>query len=115
MAGMKTETTQRLSSNGDEAKGGWDIDPGALLGSWGETIKEHHAWDEDDPVSTIEALERTKQNFYVYNIDTDTKWDCLPNLLKAAHGTKIKIYAAMNSPLQDDELNRWFDTNHDGL
>ena len=106
--------TQPLASTRVKGNSDWHIDPGALLGSWEETIKEHDAWDEDDPLSTIEALKRTKQNFYVYQIDTDTKWDCLPRLLKAAHGTKIKIFAAMNSPYQDSSRCRWFDTNRDG-
>src|SRR4029453_5324447 len=106
---MRTGMTQPLASTRVKGKRDWHIDPGALLGSWEETIKEHDAWDEDDPLSTIEALKRTKQNFYVYQIDTDTKWDCLPRLLKAAHGTKIKIFAAMNSPYQDNSRSRWFD------
>ena len=108
---MSTGTRQPLGSNRDEGNIGRHIDPGTLLGSWEQTVKEDNAWDQDDPDSTIEALRLTKQNFYVYHVDTTAKWERLPMLLRAAHGKKIKIFAAMNSPYLDNSRSCWFDSD----
>src|SRR5438552_905588 len=105
---MRAGTMQSSALSSNLAKADWHIDPGALLGSWQQTVKKGDGGEEDDPLSTIEALRMTKQNFYIYSIDTDTQWLRLTPLLKAACGGKIKIFAAMNSPYQDNSRSRWF-------
>ncbi len=88
--------------------------PGAMLGSWGQTIKDENYSERDDPADTLEALIGTRQDFYIYHIDSETNWTQFQELVARASLTDLKIYAAMNPPHLAHAQSRWFDTNGDG-
>ncbi|MBL8761824.1 MAG: hypothetical protein JNL50_11025 [Phycisphaerae bacterium] len=90
------------------------LTPHAQLGSWEQSIKKSTDAESDDAESTVEALLATNQDFHIYQIDSETDWEDFQELVAAASGTGLKIYAAMDSPSQNYESSRWFDTDGDG-
>jgi hypothetical protein len=82
------------------------------LGSWGQAVKltgTGSDWDDDDLPLTVEALNGTNQNLYIYTIDTQSDWENFLKLLDAVSDSDIKLFAAMQSPTDEATVthNRW--------
>ena len=82
------------------------------LGSWGQAVKltgTGNDWDDDDLPLTVEALNGTNQNLYIYTIDTQSDWENFLKLLDAVSDSDIKLFAAMQSPTDGATVtkNRW--------
>src|SRR5262249_13987631 len=81
--------------------------------SWMQVVKSS-TWpddaDKDDASATINVLQKTNQSFIIYNIDSDDKWKDFLDLARAAVGTNIDIYAAVDPPhiLLSATNSRWF-------
>src|SRR5262245_41755784 len=81
------------------------------LGSWGHAIKKigkagDPAWDQDDIPSTVEALQKTGQNVYIYPACSTTDYEHLLELLSEPTLGDISVYADIGFALST--TNIWF-------
>lgn len=81
------------------------------LGSWKQSIKTSESTDpwHDDMPATVQALEETGQNFYIYFVESEVDWLNFLELLEAAKCTDLEVFAATDRPKNWVEKNIWFD------
>jgi len=96
--------------------GAFELQPTPVqTGTWKDAIKysglsleDTDLLDANDDPHTIQALEETHQNLFVFEAETNDLFEDLVGLLEEARGTSLQIFAAVDAPhLASSTPNRW--------